>query len=1342
MKKYILILNFFILGLCFLQAQTIQVKQLGQEYGLSSDFVMSMAKDKQGFIWVATEQGLNRFNGSQFISLYKRGTQSISGNDLNCLLDDPKEKKMWIGTQRNGLDVYDYESNTFRYYLHDAKNIHSIATNDITSLAPSLDSSIWITTYWNGIDYYDRQHDGFIHYNQKTVKGLHTNSNWCVLDVGNGLIYAGHVRGGFSIIDTHNRTAHTFRHQANDPYSLAGDDVHCIFRDKMGNIWIGSDGGLDLFDAVHARFVHYGKGVVGNHCIFDIKQLSDGKLWIATELNGVVILHLQAMLGAGMLYPQFQFIREGDSDHDLSGSSVRCILEDDYHNVWLGLYGGGVNFIAHRKPLFSQILYSPVNPKQHLSIKAVIGMAFDRQGRLVVGTDGDGVNVFDKNGCRVACDIDLPDRSVQVIHRDRQGNLWLGCFNDNLYVQSAHGGGLRRIFSETQDIRCMYELSDRMLVGTSNGLFVIKKASYEVIARAQLTESLIRSIDRDRQGNYWIGTFGGGVVICSPQFKQLKNLTLQEGLPSNTVNDVHLAKNGHMWLATSSGLVEVCHPEKPQFVVYSHNNGYADNNVRALAEDSRGNIWMSTVKSISCKLAGRKSLVSYDYHDHITMGNFNPSSVAISPKGLLFFGSTQGITYFDPTRVLRKEQAPQVYLTSMHLAGSNGVADSIVLLMNKKAVDLRYTDNTFTVIFNSLNYALQGEVEYAYRLKGLSDDWTTIADNRVTFRNLPYGNYTLEVKCRLHNQEWSRHLSSIDICVNPPFWLSWWAKMIYLVIFVLAVFYIVYSYRKKIRLEYLLSAEQHKHEQEQLLNEERMRFFTNITHELRTPLTLIIGPLLDMSKSVDIPIKEKHRLHIILNSAERLRKLITQILEFRKTETDTRELSVTKGNIVEAVENITRKYIELNQNHKLQIRFEAPESDIEAYFDRDMLAIIVDNLMSNALKYTERGSVISRVARRREGNQHLIDIIVADTGYGIAESALPHIFERFYQENGKHQASGTGIGLSLVKKLVTLHQGTIRVESSVEKGSTFTVTLDENNIYPSAIHGVEPAVMLEDKTNSDSSADTDKKRDKAIETDETILVIEDNAGIRQYIADSLSDRFTVYQAADGREGLAKALDLIPTIVISDIMMPAMDGNELCKALKTDMRTSHIPVILLTAKDSNQAKEEGYEAGADSYITKPFSRSLLVTRIDNLIAQRKRIIASFSSQSVDKTSSMDEKHKIFMESMNKNDQQFFERFHALIDENMKGTLDMDYLTGKLNMSTSSMYRKIKALTGISTNEYIRHYKMHYAEKLLLENKYTISEIAYEVGFSSLPYFRKCFKDEFGVNPSDYLKKIKS
>jgi DNA-binding response OmpR family regulator/nitrogen-specific signal transduction histidine kinase len=563
-----------------------------------------------------------------------------------------------------------------------------------------------------------------------------------------------------------------------------------------------------------------------------------------------------------------------------------------------------------------------------------------------------------------------------------------------------------------------------------------------------------------------------------------------------------------------------------------------------------------------------------------------------------------------------------------------------------------------------------------------------------------------------------------------------------LVIFVLAVLYIVYSYRKKIRLEYLLSAEQHKHEQEQLLNEERMRFFTNITHELRTPLTLIIGPLLDMSESIDIPVKEKHRLHIILNSAERLRKLITQILEFRKTETDMRELSVTRGNIVKAVENITRKYIELNQNHKLQIRFEAPESDIEAYFDRDMLAIIVDNLMSNAIKYTERGSVISRVARRREGNQHLIDIIVADTGYGIAESALPHIFERFYQENGKHQASGTGIGLSLVKKLVTLHEGTIRVESSVEKGSTFTVTLNENNIYPSAIHGVEPAVMLEDKTNRDSSADTDKKRDKAIETDETILVIEDNASIRQYIADSLSDRFKVYQAADGREGLAKALDLIPTIVISDIMMPAMDGNELCKALKTDMRTSHIPVILLTAKDSNRAKEEGYEAGADSYITKPFSRSLLETRIDNLIAQRKRIIASFSSQSVDKTSSMDEKHKIFMESMNKNDQQFFERFHALIDENMKGTLDMDYLTDKLNMSISSMYRKIKALTGIGTNEYIRHYKMRYAEKLLLENKYTISEIAYEVGFSSLPYFRKCFKEEFGVNPSDYLKKIKS
>ena len=560
-------------------------------------------------------------------------------------------------------------------------------------------------------------------------------------------------------------------------------------------------------------------------------------------------------------------------------------------------------------------------------------------------------------------------------------------------------------------------------------------------------------------------------------------------------------------------------------------------------------------------------------------------------------------------------------------------------------------------------------------------------------------------------------------------------------------------YQRNLALKFQLQAEKVNHEKEQKLNEERLRFFTNITHELRTPLTLILGPLDDISHSSDITKAVKHKLAVIHQSAVRLNDLITQILEFRKTETDNRQLRVQKANVVDAVHEISLKYEELAQKPDVTIRFVAPEKQIEMYIDKEVIAIIVDNLISNAIKYTDQGNIDVCVERRRSGERHLVDISVSDTGHGISAKALPHIFDRYYQENGAHQASGTGIGLSLVKKLVTLHHGEVKAESNLEQGTSIIVTLDENEIYPEALRGDEAAnakltgaetanakLPGDEAARTGASSDDFNSEENALGENRKpqLLVVEDNREILNYVADSFADEFEILKAKDGREGLALALDKVPDVIISDVMMPNMSGNAMCKTLKHDVRTSHIPIILLTAKDSLEAKEKGYESGADSYITKPFTHSLLRSRIQNLLLQRRRDKLQIQES---KETDLSQKKEQLRESLSKVDQEFFDKLNKLIAENISGDVDVNLVASSLAVSTSTLYRKMKALTGISTNEYIRKYKMQYAEHLLLEGKYSISEISFMVGMSSVAYFRRCFKAEYGEIPSEYLKKLK-
>lgn len=613
-------------------------------------------------------------------------------------------------------------------------------------------------------------------------------------------------------------------------------------------------------------------------------------------------------------------------------------------------------------------------------------------------------------------------------------------------------------------------------------------------------------------------------------------------------------------------------------------------------------------------------------------------------------------------------------------------------------------------------------------LEGLENAWySTQGDNQVTFRNIPHGNYVFKVKTRFRNQEWNENAAQLTVVIAPPLWLTWYAKLGYVILFIFALYALLRFYKRKLDLESSLEVERKQSLNKQELNEERLRFYTNITHELRTPLTLILGPLEDLLSDATLSPKHANKISIIHDSATRLLNLINRILEFRKTETQNRKLSVAKGDLGQLVQEVGLRYKELNPNNKVNYHIHIETEDTEIFYDADMITIILDNLMSNAAKYTSEGDITLSLRSVEENQIKYTEISVSDTGHGIDAEALPHIFDRYYQAKSKYQASGSGIGLALVKGLSELHEGILKVESAVDTGTTFTLRLLTENTYPNAIHAQH------DMEKKPMDAEETTITDTPTENHPIVLVVEDNADIREYIRSSFTDIYEVITAKDGKEGWELAQVRIPNIIVSDIMMPVMDGIELCKRIKEDMRTNHIPVILLTAKDSLQDKEEGYASGADSYLTKPFSAKLLHSRINNLLETRKKIASLLA------LADTQPKQESAVSSLNKLDNEFLQKITQIIEENLEmEKMDIAFIADKMCMSHSTLYRKIKGLTDMSANEFIRKVKMRKGVELLMSGQYTISEIAYMIGFSSVAYFRQCFKDEYGMSPSDYVK----
>lgn len=858
-----------------------------------------------------------------------------------------------------------------------------------------------------------------------------------------------------------------------------------------------------------------------------------------------------------------------------------------------------------------------------------------------------------------------------------------------------------------------------MWVGTSDGAFLVDVNTMRVKRHIYPSNHFVRTITGDAAGRIWMGTFGGGLSIYSPTLRLLRQYEVSDGFPSNTINHLMSDKAGRMWVCTAEGLA--CFTGYERYRLYNGKDGLDNVHIRAAAEDRQGNIWVSTNKGVSCLLKGKDSLLNYGYDDNIPLGNFNSHSVNTNSKGEILFGSNNGLCYFDPQRVWRRETPPSIIISSVAFHDNKTGENSVLNTIRVPQVRLTYRQNTFSVTFCTNNFALNDMVDYAYRLKGVQDNWIETNEHNITFYNIPPGKYRAEVKCRLRNQEWGENVASMEIHVTPPLWLTWWAKSFYLLAAVTMAWLLLSYYKRGLKTRYQLEANKRKMEQEQRLNLERIQFFTYITHELRTPLTLILGPMEDIMNEKGLSENMRRKINMMRNSILRLNDLVNRVLEFRKVDTNTRKLTVGRGNIVAVVREIFRKYEELNRSPELHFVFKSSPHVINVYFDKEVITVIIDNLVSNAMKYTKQGNISINLSLANEGKT--LEITVSDTGIGITPGALPYVFDQFYREQGELNPVGTGIGLALVKRMVTLHQGEITVESTPHQGTTFKVCLRADNTYDA-----RPMVERQEENTEEVSNANGKP---------VMLIVDDNLEISQYISESFQEDFNIITAQDGRSGLKIAHQSLPDIIISDVMMPYMDGIEMCRKLKSDVKTNHIPIIILTVKDTVEMREEGYDCGADSYITKPFVRSILAARVKNLLGKQRLIdTPNTGKETIDK----EKKRVILQEALSKKDKAFLEHIDALIQKGMTyENVDIDYLSANMAISASTLYRKMKALTGLSANVYIRKRKMKYAEQMLVQGK-SISETGFMVGMNTASYFRKCFKEEFGVTPSEYLNHL--
>lgn len=1331
---------------CFSQSQT-KFKKINQTNGLSNDRVSSIVKEKNGFVWIGTENGLNRYDGAK-IKIYNKQNSALTSNDIADLLID-QTGKIWICTFGGGLNVYNPLNDKFETYKNKSNDNSSVPSNELNTIFKDSKGTIWLGTK-NGISFFNEKEQTFKTYKfeSKNRYSISHNDVRSIYEDRNKNLWIGTFGGGLNKFDP--TTGKFYRIKSSS--TISPDYIHSICGINNNEILIGTSGkGLLTFDVNSLSFQKKTYGIEkAINIVRCIKKDRKGAIWIGTD--GVGLFKIKNINSSNPLV--YNYSNDSQSENSISSNAIYALTEDEYSNIWLGTAWNGVDVLSLNK----DFTFLPSTNKGESSISVL--SVFKNKDAFFMGLDGKGLTVLPENSNTAkrynnTNKNSIGDDYIQYITEAKNGTLWIGTFVNGLVNFNYKTGSFAQFKQKIGDPKFLSFNDVRYIVEDEKNNFWIATWGgglnyYDVITKEfksykerkgdknALSSDNVISLQKDGH-SIWMATFGGGVNLLDTktnQFKVYKSIDgNQNSISSDYLYSILKDTKGNLWIGTAGEGINLLDIKTKKVNRFDTDTDVRYQTVTAIIEDNKGLIWFSTKQGIFNYDYAKKSFKNFSNLNE----DYHINSGFKDEKGMLYFGCSKGVIKFNPETIKVKNVAPEVKFTSFKLFNKEVPIGEDQILKNdisySKNIILKHDQDVITFEFAAMLFPSSTGCEYQIKMDNFDENWRSIGkEGSATYTNLSPGEYVFKVRSKELGSKWDNQYSALNIKIQKPFWTEWWAYLIYALLGILTLHIFIKYILSWEKMKTDLRFEKFSHEKDVELYNLKQDFFTNISHEIRTPVTLILSSINKLLKNNELSGNNVNPFGAIKKNGEYLLNLVNELLDSRKLEHEEIKLKVVKGDWVMFSKEIYLSFKEFAYQKDVKFEFECSSGKIELWFDKNQMEKVLYNLFSNALKFTSTGGSIKL---RITETHTAVQLELVDEGIGISKKHLSKIFNRFYQASEDSTINGTGFGLGLTisNEIIKLHQGEITVKSKKGIGSTFTIKLKKGNSF------YNETEIDENETNDeliDNYFTARHNKDEGIRQsnnslaikEQTLLIVEDNVDIGNYIAELLSDEFTILQAYNGKEGLEMAIEKSPDLIISDVMMPIMDGIELTHNLKTNVTTSHIPVILLTARASFTNKMEGFETGADDYVTKPFNEVLLRARIKNILKNRNLLHEKFHSED---TADIGEFVK------NKKDQEFLENLGQFIEKNIDSdNLGANLVAQELGMSHSVLYKKLKTLTGLSLVEYMRDYRLKKAKQLLKTKQFTLNEVCNLVGYSDRKYFSKLFKERFGNPPTFYTK----
>ncbi|MWB94077.1 response regulator [Flavobacterium sp. GA093] len=1334
-----------------------RLKSLSTTDGLSQSSVIAMHQDKFGQMWIGTRDGLNKYDGSKFTIFRNDVTNkySISNNDILSIEED-RTGKIWVGTY-NGLNCYNPVTNTFKRYLHNKTN-HTISGNATWSIK-EIGNEMWFGTS-KGLTIYNEKTNRFtsIFHSDTDPKTLPSNNILAILKTKKGEIWIGTTKGLCKLVSRKNDKFVFKNYPLNSADLLT---IQSLVEDSKGDLWVGTKNkGLLKIDHSTNQFTAFLPEQKYKEINTDIRSLAidnQGSLWIGAY-DGMYIFGKDKSL---------QKINNSTNSNGID--KVKSVFIDKKGSVWIGCYYKGINIWDVSNVNFSN--YNQNSKKIPMSFDVVSSIISDTNQNIYFGTEGGGVTIFNK---KTETTSYINSKTGQNNKNDIKSMclsedhiLWMGTFSKGLSAyntlskrmeESRIAPNLSALLKETGVYSIKNEGNGILWIGTfGKGLIRYNTVTKDFLvinndnkSQNLITNNIIRTILVDKNKFLWIGTQNGLNRISLKKFQQNK-YQIQHfffdaaALAGDDILTLFQDSQNKIWVGTKAKGLHYFDGKKFNKINLKVGNT-AITSIHSILEDDDKNFWISTNQGIIKYNTRRKTTIIYDQKDGLTSNEFNDNSALKLDSDEFYFGSPSGVTYFDAKKISINKYAPQVLITDLKINNESIHAHDKSEILDKsigytKTITLDYDKANFSINFAIPNYIRSKNNQYLYRMTGLENNWTKTKNTEAIFAIQNPGSYTFEVKGANNDGVWNKVPTSLTVIVKPAPWRSIWAFLLYGIIIGLGLYGLIWIIKSKARLKQKLQLEYLETERIEENNRLKLDFFTNISHEFRTPLTLILGPLQQILTDYNGTHEMYKKLLVIEGSANHLLSLINRLMDFRKLENHQVMLESAEGNIVKFTREIFLSFIEYAKDGGYSYTFESSEEEILVYFDRYKLERVFYNLISNAFRYTPKGGSIHLKITHDTEN---LFITIEDSGVGIAEEHIDKIFDLFFEvpmHNNiqKNYNKGTGIGLSIVKNIVKLHKGSIEVFNKKTEGVVFKVTLPLGRKHLLDTEIISDFKISDDidqyKAQLETSEITDHEDvdDLVVNTErKTILIVEDHKVLRSFMKNLLKKEYNIIVADNGKVALEKALQFVPNLIISDVIMPEMVGTELCSKIKENIKTSHIPVILLTSRSSLVYKFEGLESGADDYISKPFNLIEFKLRVKNLLNSAERLKNKFSSEDHFNPS------EITVSSL---DEELLKKAFKIVEENISNEqFDIPFFCSELGVSRTMLFLKIKAWTNFTPNEFIHEIRLKRAAQLLEQNKLNIAEVSYKVGFNNPKYFSKCFQKRYGETPSQFADKF--